>query len=66
MPKTITVQEAAARLDVSKATIVRAVHSGKLRATFAGLLKNRIKGVVEESVEAIRAQTANAATAARG
>ena len=65
MTKTITVKEAADRLDVSKATIVRAVHSGKLRATFSGLLKNRIRGIVEESVEAIRAQTATAEGGAR-
>ena len=63
MPRVITVQEAATRLDVCKATIVRAVRTGRLRARFAGLMKNRVCGIYEDSVAAIQAKTENVPTA---
>lgn len=54
MPKEIiTIREAAKRLEVNPQTVRRAILSGKLQAAWGGLMKNRIKGVYVESVDAI-------------
>ena len=55
--ETITVDEAARRLDVHPRTVRRAIRAGKIRAYFGGVLKNRIKGVFVESVDEILKNT---------
>lgn len=51
--ETITVDEAARRLDVHPRTVRRAIRAGKIRAYFGGVMKNRIKGVYAESIDKI-------------
>lgn len=51
--ETITVDEAARRLDVHPRTVRRAIRAGKIRAYFGGVMKNRIKGVYAESIDEI-------------
>lgn len=53
MPKIISVREAAQRLEVHPATVIRAVHAGKLKATYSGLMKNRVAGIYADDVRAI-------------
>ena len=54
MPKgIITVDEAAKRLAVYPGTVRRAIHAGKIRAFYGGVMKNRIKGVYAESIDEI-------------
>ncbi len=59
MPKKIiTVDEAAKKLEVYSGSVRRAVRAGKIRAVFGGVMKDRIKGVYAEDVDAIL-KTAN-------
>ena len=48
--ETITVDEAARRLDVHPRTVRRSIRAGKIRAYYGGVMKNRIKGVYSESI----------------
>ena len=51
--ETITVDEAARRLDVHPRTVRRAIRAGKIRVYYGGVMKNRIKGVYAESIDEI-------------